>query len=291
MKRLCVLLLVVACTSPAPPPVVVAPVPDAPVVAPPTAPLVRTLVLPSRLSSTTWRVTSTALLRATAPGAPAVEQRSTSNARVTWSLDRSNRGALRGTGQVDSFVVRGTLDTARSAVMPLANALVLLEATLDSAMVRVATRPPLANECDRQEAAAAQLAREVLVRIPDGIAVGARWRDSTVSLVCRSGVPMALYTVTESTLASLDDEVADIRREQRVRVDGRGGSPFRALDVSGTGSGSQQLRVRLRDGAIERLDGRSTLTLQMTERAPPAAPRTLQVVQQVELRVDRLTPR
>lgn len=291
MKRLSLLLLAMGCASPAPPPVVAAPVPEAPVVVAPTAPVVRTLTLPSRLSSATWRVTSTATLRATAPGVPTAEQRSTASGRVTWSFDRSVRGALRGTGQIDSFTVRGSLDTARSAIMPLANALVLLEATMDSAMVRVATRPPLANECDRQEASAAQLARELLVRVPDGVAVGARWRDSTVSIVCRSGVPMTVFTTTESSLTALDDEVAAIQRDQRVHVEGRGGSPFRALDVSGSGTGTQQVRVRVREGIVERLEGRSTLTLQMTERTPSAPPRTLQVVQQVELRAERANPR
>lgn len=291
MKRLSVLLLAIGCVSPPPPPVVSAPVLDAPAVAPPSAPAARTVALPARVVSTTWRVTSTAQLRATAPGAPSVEQRSTASGRVSWSFERTNRGALRGIGQVDSFTVRGTLDTARSPATPLASTLVLLEATMDSALLRVATRPPLANECDRQEASAAQLARELLVRIPDGIAVGARWRDSTVSITCRGGVPMTLYTITESSLISLDDDIAHVQRDVRVRVDGRGGSPFRALEVTGIGSGMQRARVRLRDGALERLEGQSTLTLQLTERTPPAPPRTVQVVQHVELRAERVSPR
>jgi hypothetical protein len=264
--------------------------PDVPVVISVAPAPVRTLTLPPRLASASWRVTSTAQLRATTPGAPPVDQRSAVTARVTWGYERSPSGALRGTGQVDSFTVRSSLDTARAAPAPVVTGLVLLETTVDSAMLRVATRPPLANECDRQEAAAAQLAREVLVRIPDGKAVGARWRDSTASLVCRSGVPMTLYTTTESTLAALEGDHADVHREQRVRIDGRGGSPFRTLEVSGTGSGTHQLRIRVRDGALEHLEGRSTLTLQMTERAPTTPPRTLQVVQQVELRIDRLAP-
>lgn len=269
-------------------------------------PAVRALMLPATTGSLTWRVTNSAVLRvsasgAAASGAPAsgaqpAEQRTSTQALVNWTATRSPTGGLRATGQVDSFVVRSTLDTgrARAGSAPPAAArdasptLVLLDATLDSAFARVVTRPPLANECDRVEAAAAQLARELLLRIPDGMVVGTQWRDSSVALVCRSGVPMAVYTTTLSTLESFDDDAATLTRTTQQRVDGKGGSPFQALEVSGTGTGTQRVRVRVRDGAIETLDDTSTLTLLLTDRVPSAAPRTQQVVQQRTLHAERV---
>ncbi|MCA0375832.1 MAG: hypothetical protein LCH84_09200 [Gemmatimonadetes bacterium] len=264
-------------------------------------PAVRALMLPATTGSLTWRVTNSAVLRVSASGAPAsgaqpAEQRTSTQALVNWTATRTPTGGLRATGQVDSFVVRSTLDTGRAragsapsaAARDAAPTLVLLDATLDSAFARVVTRPPLTNECDRVEAAAAQLARELLLRIPDGMVVGAQWRDSSVALVCRSGVPMAVHTTTLSTLEGFDDEVATLVRTTQQRVDGKGGSPFQALEVSGSGSGTQRVRLRVRDGAIETLDDTSTLTLLLTDRVPAAAARTQQVVQQRTLHAERV---
>lgn len=279
------------------------PTPAAPVVidSPAPRPAARTLTLPTTTGSLTWRVTNSAVLRATgsgasASGAPASEQRTSTQALVNWTVTRTSTGALRATGQVDSFVVRSTLDTGRArpgsptaaGAREATPTLVLLDATLDSALARVVTRPPLANECDRVEAAAAQLARELLLRIPDGMVVGAQWRDSSVTLTCRSGVPMAVYTTVISTLERIDDELATLTRTTQQRVEGKGGSPFQALEVRGTGTGTQRVRLRVRDGAIDTLDDTSTLTLQLTDRVPSAPPRTQQVVQQRTMHAERV---
>jgi hypothetical protein len=191
-------------------------------------------------------------------------------------------------GQVDSFTVRSTLDTTRRAGAPVMPALLLLEATLDSTVLRVTTRPPLANECDRPEAGAAALAREVLVRVPDGVVVGDQWRDSSVALVCRSGVPITVYTSVQSRLDKATSETLTITRTIASRLEGTGGSAFRALALTGSATGTQRLEVSVARGTMEKLEGTSTLTLQVSERAPPAAARTQQVTQRVELQAERL---
>jgi hypothetical protein len=267
------------------------PVADAPT---PVAPMARAVRLPVRLGPTTWRVRTVTRLATTGASGRTEEQRLDSRALVSWSFARTAAGALRGTGQVDSFTVRSTLDTTTTssrsaATTPALASLLLIEAVLDSVTSRVIIRPPLANECDRPEASAASLARELLVRVPDGAVAGDRWRDSTITLVCRSGVPMNVFTVIRSTLEQVTDEQLVVVRDVTTRLEGKGGSTFRALELTGTGTGRQRVELRTSDGSVSAIDGASTMTLQLRESAPPSPPRVQQLVQRVELRVERVS--
>ncbi len=208
------------------------------------------------------------------------------------SFERAATGALRGSGQVDSFTVRSSIADSPTpapltAAVPSRVSLLLIDAFIDSTSLRVVARPLLANECDRPEVSAMQLARELLVRVPDGVGEGAQWRDSTVTLVCRSGVPLTVYTITHSTLVTVSRETLVVRREMTTRLEGKGGSAFRAFELVGTGSGTQRLEIAARTGILETLQGSSTLTMQLTERIPPGTPRSQQVLQRVELRAER----
>ncbi|MDQ8171442.1 MAG: hypothetical protein P3B76_02045 [Gemmatimonadota bacterium] len=166
--------------------------------------------------------------------------------------------------------------------------LLLIDAVLDSSSLRVVSRPPLANECDRPEVSAMQLARELLVRVPDGVAVGGTWRDSTVTLVCRSGLPLTVYTITRSRLEQRSGALLVVMRESTSTMEGKGGSAFRAFELSGSGSGMQRLEISATTGIMERLQGTSSLTLRVVERIPPGAPRLQQVLQRVEIRAERV---
>jgi hypothetical protein len=268
--------------APSPP----APVPEAAPSEAPSVAVVARVSLPARLPSTTWRVQSLARVKVTGggvTGAAGDEQRVESNALVSWSMERQPSGAVRATGQVDSFTVHTSFDRQRGSFLPSTPAMVLLEATLDSALVRVSTRPPLANECDRPEAGAASLARELLLRVPDGARPGDRWKDSSVVLICRSGVPMTVYSTVESRLHQVTAERLVIRREISSRFEGRGGSAFRSLELAGTSSGVQTVHIEPQRGTVDRLAGTSTLTLQATERTPGNAARVQQVTQRTEL--------
>lgn len=297
-----------------------APAPEpTPVVVEPVRAPIRVTLLPARMARTTWQVTTRARISASGEtrgdvrGDARSETRSASSidsrALVSWTLERAGNGALRGTGQVDSFTVRSTLDSAsnsasssmnRSTNTPTNNStnnaannnrppgLLLLDAVVDSVSHRVVTRPLLPNECDRPELSAVALAKEVLVRIPDGLAVGDRWRDSTVSLVCRIGVPITIHTVAQSVVERLDQDRLLINRTITGTLDGKGGSAFRGFELTGTSSGTQRLRVHPASGVLETIEGTSTLTLQVTERTPSGVPRTQQVVQQVELKAERV---
>lgn len=280
-----VVVVLSACGGPPLTPAAPAPLPAPAPISPPRAATARVL-LPGRIPATTWRVQSVSRISMSSGGgvnAAANEQRVETAGVVSWSSDRLPSGALRASGQVDSFTVRTSFDAPRNRLVPTPTVLVLLEATLDSALLRVATRPPLANECDRPETAASVLARELLVRVPNGIAAGDRWKDSSVTLVCRGGVPMTVYTSIISNLEMMDDDRLVVRREITGRLEGQGGSPFRALQLAGTSSGSQRVEIAAQRGTVERLEGSGTLTLTATERLPGSPPRIQQIVQRSEI--------
>ena len=228
------------------------------------------------------------------PSSVSDAQRIDTRALVSMSLNRTVTGALRGTRQVDSFTVRSSITerekpVAATAATPVRPSLSdFIDAVIDSTTLRVVSRPPLANECDRPEVSAMQLARELLVRIPDGVAEGDQWRDSTVTLVCRNGVPLTVYTITRSTLAKLSRETLVLNREVSTKLEGKGGTAFRAFELVGTGSGSQRIEIAALTGILEHLQGTSTLTMQVMERIPPGSPRSQQVLQTVEIRAERM---
>jgi len=286
--------LMLACTAGSPAPV---PTPSPAVAAPALpSPIVSTRVLlPRTQPLTTWTISAATRLNVSGAAMPAGvsdEQRVDTRALVSMSFERTATGALRGSGQVDSFTVRSSIADSPTpapltAAAPSRVSLLLIDAFIDSTSLRMVARPLLANECDRPEVSAMQLARELLVRVPDGVGEGARWRDSTVTLVCRSGVPLTVYTITHSTLATVSRETLVVRREMTTRLEGKGGSAFRAFELVGTGSGTQRLEIAARTGILETLQGSSTLTMQLTERIPPGTPRSQQVLQRVELRAER----
>lgn len=279
------LMMLAACGGPALTPAAPSPLP-APAPAPAPVATPSRIVLPSRLPMTTWRVQSVARVKVSGggvTGAAADEQRIESTGQVSWSAERQPSGALRATGQVDSFTVRTSFDGQRATMLPATPVMVFLEATLDSTLTRIATRPPLANECDRPESGAASLARDLLVRVPNGAAAGDTWKDSVVTLICRSGVPLTVYTTVKSRLEKLGPDQLLVRREIVSRLEGKGGSAFRALELTGTAQGSQRVEIAPQRGTVERLEGSSTLTLTAIERLPGAPPRTQQIVQRTEL--------
>ncbi|WP_373058539.1 hypothetical protein [Gemmatimonas sp.] len=291
--------LLLAC-APATPTPAAAPAPEIALPAAP-APAVATRVLLPRVQPRSiWTVSAVTQLKVTGAALPtgvSNAQRVDTRAVVSMFFDRSATGALRGSGQIDSFTVRSSITEriAESAKQSTAAAIaaqarptpLLIDALIDSTSLRVVTRPPLVNECDRPEVSAMQLARELLVRIPDGVAENDQWRDSTVTLVCRNGMPLTVYTTTRSTLEKLSQETLVVKREINTKVEGKGGTAFRAFELVGSGSGSQRIEIAASSGLLERLQGTSTLTMQVVERIPPGTPRLQQVLQRVELRAER----
>lgn len=263
----------------------------------PTPVSVARVSLPARVAGGSWRVVSqitielndSASTPATAGSrgnAPTTRRQDVeSRGLVSWSGTRNPNGSMVLAGQVDSFTVRSSFEQ-QLAPLPTPPALLLLDGRVDSTTVRIVTRPLLDNECDRPEAAAAALAAEVLVRIPDGVVRGSTWRDSSVTLSCRGGVPMTLISRMQTTLQDIEPTQLRLERRVELQVSGTGGSAFRAFDVQGQGQATQQLVVDVATGLLRRLDGRSELRLTTSERVPQQAPRLQTAVQRGTLRVE-----
>jgi hypothetical protein len=274
------------------------PVPEVRETPPTPAPVsIARVSLPGHVAGGRWRVVSQISVElrdsATMPDAAGSRGTTQSSRRqdvesrglVSWSGTRSPNGSMVLAGQIDSFTVRTSFEQ-QLAPLPTPPALLLLDARVDSTTVRIVTRPLLDSECDRPEAAAAALAAEVLVRIPDGVLRGSTWRDSSVILSCRGGVPMTVVNRTQTTLQNIEPTQLRLERRVQLEVRGTGGTAFRAFDVQGQGQATQQLTVDVATGLVRRLDGRSELSLTTSERVPQQAPRIQTAVQRGTLRVE-----
>ena len=275
------------------PPAVVAPTPI-PVALPVEAPVPSRIMVASAVAERRYDVRATARIERDSAG-HREEQRVESHGVVTWSLQRSADGAMRGSGRVDSFAVRiegagapaptaVTVSGASGAVSRVPTS-VAFDAVLDAMTVRVVTRPPLANECDRPESGATALVRDLLVRVPTSVVGGDRWRDSAVSIVCRVGIPITVRSQHEYVLERVEGVAANrtlyITRTTSTRLEGKLGSAWRALELTGSGRATDTARVDVTTGALVQLDGQGMLTLQLTDRSRPTTPRTQRITQQL----------
>lgn len=277
-------LLLLACGPalvPAPPAPAPRPVPNAPpTVARPAAPGAVRYSLPSAIPVSRYTVSMRVQLERDSAGRTQREG-AESAGTVTLTLQRDRRGGLRGTGRVDGYTFRagGALagSPVRTAGAPANDAplSVSLALALDTLAAQAVVQPALANECDRPETAAASLARDLLVRVPDSVAVGDRWRDSLVSVVCRGGIPLVLRTTVESTLqeASMQDgiTVLDVRRALTSRLEGSAQSPWRTVTIGGEGRGTQRARFDAARGTLLELEGESMLIVRVTGGSPAGA--------------------
>jgi len=290
---------ITACSrTPAPIPVAsAAPIPVAPpvVVAMPAR-----IVVAGSVAERRYDVRATARIERDSAGQKEV-QRVESSGIVTWSLERASDGAVKASGRVDSFAVHiegagapaatVVAGSSASGVVPHSVTSVAFDAVLDAMSVRVVTRPPLANECDRPESAATALVRDLLVRVPTSVSAGDRWRDSSVSLVCRVGIPITVRSQHEYVLERVEggppNTTLHIQRTTSTRLDGKLGSAWRALELTGSGRATESARVDVTTGALLQLDGQGTLTLQLTDRSRPTAPRTQRITQTLTTHAER----
>lgn len=124
-----------------------------------------------------------------------------------------------------------------------------------------------AANCAGSEAGLVALAREVLPLVPATMAVGDRWRDSVVTVVCRSGVQLTTVARHEYEVAGLATDpggaqIAELRRRTAYAASGTGTQTGRPVAVTGSGSGSAELRLDLARGRLLALAGQSVLTLE-----------------------------
>ncbi len=280
------LLVLSACSQPP----AQSPVPEGPrepvavEIPPPPAPRPEVFSLPSNIAETHYRLESKTVLVRDSAGRRE-SQELTSRAQSTLRLRRFPDGRFEGSGMLTAYQVSSAFSTVPVAVDSLR-----FDAALDTLSLRVVSRPPLANECDRAETGALGLVRDVLIRLPTSVTVGERWQDSTVQVVCRSGVPMVVrtssaYVVTGSERDG-EQQILLVRRTSVSNVSGATTSPWRSVGVAGTGEGTLEARVLVGTGVVQRVRGTSMLTLTVSDRSVPSQIRSQQVTQRVTLSAD-----
>ena len=199
---------------------------------------------------------------------------------ITLQGRRDTLGAFRGSGVVDSFTVRGLENAlapnqseakARVPVPVLIDAplTVSFDAAFDTRNLRVATKPALANECDRPETGATNLVRDLLVRLPSHLTVGQMWQDSTVSFVCRLGVPItsrakSSYTVERADRVQNGIELI-VRRITDTQLSGELKNTWRTMTVSATGHTTHNIRVDGTTGVVRAVENDGLLTIKLND--------------------------
>lgn len=192
---------------------------------------------------------------------------------------RDTVGGFRGTGTVDSFTVRGLervlapgTGEVSSTPVPVLSAPALsvnFDATLDARILRVATRPALANECDRAEVGATNLVRDVMVRLPRTLAIGQTWQDSTIGFQCRLGVPITSRTKNNYVIERAD-KVQDrtelvVRKTSDTQMTGEIKSTWRVMTVTATGRSTQMIRVDATTGVLRGADSDGQLVVKLND--------------------------
>jgi hypothetical protein len=281
-------LLAVGCApAPAVKPVVV-PAPEVPRVEVPAAPAETRLTIPTLVTDTHYRVETRTELERDSAGRRETQKLS-AQAQVTVRLRRQPNGGFTATGRLSGYATTSPFPNSTAAPDSLQ-----FTAMLDSMALRVVLDPPLANECDQPETGALTLVRDLFARVPSTLTIGATWRDSTVQIVCRSSLPMIVRTTADYVVTDTTHDDAGIvvllRRSTQTRVEGKTASPWRALEVTGSGTGALDIRVSVVSGAVTKVSGNSTLTLTMTERTSTTTLRSQQVIQRVQV-TGSATPR
>jgi hypothetical protein len=145
--------------------------------------------------------------------------------------------------------------------------------------VSLAERP-----CAAALSAPVALARELLILPPSALAVGTTWGDTTVTTLCRGGVPVTTtavqrFTVLGSTRIDGDEAVAIERASESV-VAGTTRLRGRTVAVRGSGRGRATFYASVERGAILGADGtyETELTIESGTRRQQFAQATRQRV-------------
>jgi hypothetical protein len=138
---------------------------------------------------------------------------------------------------------------------------------LDSAMI--------ASTCDSMEEAARSLAADTYLAIPGSLEQGREWNDSTVSDLCRGGIPLTATRASRYRIVEVrqtrDSTIARIARQTTLSLGGSGLQGTRRITVRGDGSSEAMLTYDVRGGRFLESTGQSVLqltfeTIQQTER-------------------------
>ena len=189
-------------------------------------------------------------------------------------------------GTVTAFSTRG--EGQVFATPPGVTVPVTFSGSITTAGTAQLTLPEPGTACVSAAATVVLSSRDLWLRLPDTVRLGATWHDSSAMVVCRDGIPLRLnarrsYHVerADTTGGSVAIVVA---RSQQLVLEGSGKQWGEDVRVYGTGAGDMMLRVSARTGTVLDANGRSTLELTFT------STRTVQRVRQQGETSIRLVP-
>lgn len=255
--------------APAPEPAPVSapiPLPEKPV---PVDPLAEPWVVGAPTAPVTQELVVTTVVRAAASAATLATAHSDSSRTALTVRWDGTEDMTRRSGAITAYRV-GPAALASATTVPAGLTLpVALSAALDAGRGAVHVTSPDDARC-AADAAAAQLAREVLVAPPSPLARGLTWADSLRTTVCRDSIPLALTSirryVVEDARVQEGRAVVVIRRRSSITLSGAGTQFGEAVTITGEGTGELLFGLRLDDGQMTDGNGISTLTLTLVGR-------------------------
>lgn len=200
----------------------------------------------------------------------------TAAGQVTYAVTPNARGVAVA-GEVQGFASQASARVNGGPADPPAT--VRFRGTVDARGVAV-DRDGASSGCTTPmgaaEAAAITVARETIIGVPNPIAVGARWRDSSVVATCRSQLPATVTTVARYEITSIDGNRVKVRRQGTTSVRGQGIAGGRSVSLSGAGTDEITYEMDAERGRLVRGDGdsRSTITVSLPDGARQFTQRT-----------------
>jgi hypothetical protein len=182
---------------------------------------------------------------------------------VTLTLAPQTERALALSGSVDSFTV------SRGAGIPEpeapSEARARFSATLSPIGQVSAFEGPTVEGCGSPIPSLLAQARELLVAVPASLAVGSRWRDTTVVGTCRGEIPVTTHTVREYVVEGPDSlagvPAIRVRRTSTMTLGGSGTQGGQPVSVAGRGASTATLYLSPTVGALLGATGTSRVTL------------------------------
>ena len=181
-------------------------------------------------------------------------------------------GARPLTGVVDSLVVQAgarVLGDSTATADAQVTTGVRFRGVVDARAVRLDPESGVETRCGTPSGGAALAAlgaaRERFPRLAATLAVGARWRDTTVTATCAGPALVIVTTESRYEVAGVEaDGTVRVTRRSTSTLRGAGTAGARPVQVHGTGSASWRYAVDPAAGDVRRGEGESRTTLAVT---------------------------
>ena len=111
--------------------------------------------------------------------------------------------------------------------------------------------------------------RDLLVRLPGTLKVGQTWQDSTVSFVCRLGIPITSRTKSNYSVERAEKVLGGVellvRRMSDTQLDGEMKSTWRTMTLSAVGRTTHNIRVDATTGVVRSVESDGLLAIKLND--------------------------